>query len=92
MLQVEFVPYCDDEDKNERKYIFTENLNMTINKLEKENRKVIDIDFFNTKDTSYAAIKYEGRSFKDEENLINKEPSGQQNSNILDHKNNFRNN
>lgn len=67
MLQVKLVPYLDNEDMDDGKYIFTENLNMTINKLEEEDRKVVDIDFFNTKNTSYAAVKYDLRSEHEKE-------------------------
>lgn len=59
MLQIKLVPYSEEAAESERQYIFTENLNMTIEKLEKEHNEVIDVDFFNTNNTSYAVIKYE---------------------------------
>ncbi|APX71470.1 hypothetical protein M5C72_12005 [Companilactobacillus allii] len=61
MLQIKLVPYHEEAEESERQYIFTENLNMTIERLEKSDNKVIDVDFFNTTDTSYAAIKYEAK-------------------------------
>ncbi|WP_334329388.1 hypothetical protein [Companilactobacillus sp. HBUAS59699] len=58
MLQIKLVPYRDQTDLEDTEYIFTENLNTTIQQLEKRNHKVIDVDFFKTEEVSYAAIKY----------------------------------
>ncbi|WP_125567183.1 hypothetical protein [Companilactobacillus insicii] len=79
MLQVELVPYHHNVDKEERKYVFTENLNMSIDKLERDHKKVIDVDFFNTKDASYAAIKYKDLSFSEKQYLVEKEKSRRRN-------------
>lgn len=59
MLQVKLVPYHEQALESEKAYIFTENLNMTIENLERNNYKVIDVDFMDTKETSYAVIKYD---------------------------------
>jgi len=91
MLQIKLVPYHEKVAKSEKQYVFTENLNMTIQKLEANDDKVIDIDFFDTKDTSYAAIKYNVQSDKEREYLAKKNRSREDNLKRLRDMNNDKN-
>ncbi|WP_125761556.1 hypothetical protein [Companilactobacillus hulinensis] len=91
MLQIKLVPYHEEVAKSEKQYVFTENLNMTIQNLEANDDKVIDIDFFDTKDTAYAAIKYNVQNDKEQEYLSKKNQSREGNLKRLRDMNNEEN-